>query len=173
VSDVFADQVVELVRGYVGCSLSHDRERLGRLVARGVDDPERVVTLRTNCGTFSLGILWALDVQHWTLRKPYPVGAAVTWLYTLGRECRMLHAYEGQELRPGMLLHYRSRDPNKNDDHFEWLLSELDEHGMASHAGGGRPDNAITEGRSDVRTSSERPLRWLYDVPELLSRCES
>ncbi len=170
--NVFEEEIVELVRSYVGCSLSHDRERLGQLVARGVDDPEAVVGLHTNCGTFAMGILWLLDVQHWTLAKPYVNGSAVTCLFTLGRELGIRAEYHGQELGPGMLLHYRSFDPNNNNDHFEWLLSSPDDHFQADHAGGGRPDNAITEARSDVRTSGGKPLRWVYDVPELLGRCE-
>lgn len=143
-----------MVRRYEGDSLSSGRSALGVLVARGVDDPEAVVGIKTNCATFALGVLWAVGVRHPLLRKPYVDGMAFAWLDQIGRD---FNAWRGLDEAPikGAILWYRTE--GRNDDHAEFFLSPPDEHG-----GGGRVDNAIAIIRSDISTSSGRPLyQWL------------
>lgn len=154
-----AARICRIVRSYAGCSLSHDRERLAALVGRGVDDAS-VVTWRTNCLTFSLGVLAAAGCPDLVLRKPL----------RNGREGEVIAAIaeahggwldpqkEGPPV-PGSLIWYEIA--GENDDHYEW---ELD---GGEHGGGGRTDNEITIERGPVTLSLGRPIRgWLH--PEQL-----
>lgn len=161
------DLICSNVRQYVGCSLHSERERLGQLIARGVDDPEKVVTVATNCAMFALGVMWLSGVDHELLTRPYRIGMAVSWVDQIGRDLGIRAAFAGQPLRAGMLLHYST--PGKSNDHVEWLLEDPVD-GEAIHAGGGRPDNAITSAHGVILCSSGRPLRWVYDVPSALER---
>ena len=91
---------------------------------------------------------------------------AVAWLFTIGRDLKISAKYAGQPLAPGQLLHYAT--PGRNNDHFEWLLS-TPVNGSARHAGGGRARNAITEGGGTILWSSGRPLRYVFDVPQVVT----
>lgn len=147
-------RIARIVRAYAGCSLHHRRDELGALVGRGVDAPDDVVCITTNCATFAIGVLKAAGCQHTLLSKPYVVGMAFAWLVRIGNDH---DAWRPAELPPseGAVLWYRL--PDLNDDHAEFFLSAPDEHG-----GGGRPDNAITVGHGDIHASWGRPLhRWL------------
>ena len=68
--------------------------------------------------------------------------------------------------KAGSLLHYFT--PGKNDNHVEWLLSDMDDQGCAEHGGGGRTDNAITVGSGDVTVNYGRPLQEWLDPDMLL-----
>lgn len=159
------DKIISTVRSYAGVSLDCQRELLGQLVARNVDDPKRVVTIATNCATTALGFFHLFGIQHHLLSAPYVSGMAVAWLFTIGRDLGIFSSYQGDSslLVPGMLLHYAT--PGKSNDHAEWLLGELDEKKEADHGGGGRARNAITVGHGPVLTSSMRPLRHYWNVP--------
>ena len=141
------------------------RDALAGLVGRGIDD-ESVVDWRTNCCTFALGLLFAAGVDHPILKKPLRNGLEFTDMVTLGYSFSAWRVAVASEIPPrGALLWYRVA--GQNDDHVEVMLDAPDEHG-----GGGRPDNAITIGRSDPHVSNGRPLwRWLdpaaLEIPTL------
>ena len=159
--------LVNLVRKYVGCSLLNRKDELGVLVARGVDDPKKVVGIRTNCATFALGIMHEAGVIHPLLEKPYVLGMAVAWVRTVGKDLQAIKKYtKGTVLPPGALLHYYT--PGKNNNHVEWLLSEVAPNNMAEHGGGGRANNAITSGFGSVDYNSGRPLQEWFDPRFLL-----
>lgn len=149
-------RIVRIVRQYVGCSLQSRADELGALVARGVDDPLRVVGIKTNCAMFAIGVLAAAGVDHELLRKPYVNGMAFAWLVQIGDDFNAWRTPAPSELLPpGAALWYEI--PGLNDDHVEFVLQPPDEHG-----GGGRPNNAITSGHGDYHTSWNRPIhRWL------------
>jgi Putative peptidoglycan binding domain len=157
--------ICSLVHSYAGVSLDHDRKALGELVARGVDDPERVVGIKTNCATTALGFLALLGVDHRLLREPYRIGMAMAWLVEIGNALGIIHEWHGDRsvLHPGILMHYCL--PESTNDHVEWLLTEPDAMGVAYHGGGGRAQNAITVGYGSVLTNAGRPLIHYWDVP--------
>jgi hypothetical protein len=157
------DRLARIVRFYVGSSLSNRRDELGALVARGVDDPTAVVSIKTNCATFSLGVLAAafgsVDAArqaHALLATPYQNGMAFVWLMEIAASWgAWVKAAPGQIVPVGACMHYGT--PGLNNDHAEWMLAEPDAHG-----GGGRTDNAVTLGQSDPHTNLGRPLlQWL------------
>lgn len=148
-------RIARIVRFYEGASLSNRKDELGALVARGVDDPNSVVGIKTNCAMFALGILKAAGVQHPLLDKPYVNGMAFTWLVQIGNDMGAWRTPDQGTPPVGAAMWYRI--PNTNDDHIEFMLTPPDEHG-----GGGRVNNAITIGKSDISTSMNRPLyKWL------------
>jgi hypothetical protein len=153
--------LVTLVRKYVGCSLLNRKDELGVLVARGVDAPNKVVGIKTNCATFALGIMHEAGVVHPLLEKPYVLGMAVAWVRTIGKDLKALTKYtKDTVLPPGALLHYYT--PGKNNNHVEWLLSEVAPNKIADHAGGGRSNNAVTLEHGSIDYSAGRPLQeWL------------
>jgi hypothetical protein len=168
------DKLSRIAQSYAGCSLQHDRERLGRLVARGVDDPESVVTIHTNCGMFALGVMAEAGVQHEILDRKYQTGEAIAWLRLIGKALGALVTYRGPhgpQPKHGSLLRYNTA--GHNDDHVEWLIGTIDSSGHAAHCGGGRPDNAITivpgnlGEKSLVTWNYGRPLVEFWD-PDLL-----
>ena len=163
-----ADKIVRLVTSYVGCSLSSRKDELGKLVARGVDDPNRVVTITTNCGTSALGVLALAGVQDPILDKKYVSGMAIAWVRQIGINLGALVKYTGKngpQPKRGDLLHYF--DDGKNNNHVEWCLSDPDENGIAEHGGGGRANNAITKSTSSVYTNYYRPLQEIIDCDKL------
>lgn len=164
------ERLARIVRSFDGCSLSNRRQELGELVARGVDSADEVVAIRTNCGTFSLGILasacatTSVDearAAHPLLATPYVTGMAFAWLETIGRSWGAWRAAKPGDIVPvGALMHYGI--VGRTVDHAEWLLSEPDEHG-----GGGRTNNAVSIGHGDPHWSLGRPLLEWMD-PELM-----
>lgn len=161
-----ADLFVSLIKKYEGCSIHIRKNELGSLVCRGVDDPAQTVLIKTNCGMFSLGIMYEAGVQHDLLKHKYMSGMAIAWLRTIGKDLKALQKYSKTNVpKLGSLLHYYT--PRKNDNHVEWLLSDIDDHGRAEHGGGGRTDNAITIGEGNVLWNYGRPLQEWWD-PDLL-----
>lgn len=163
-----ADKIVRLVNSYVGCSLSSRREDLGKLVARGVDDPNQVVTITTNCGTSALGILAIAGAKDPILDKKYVSGMAIAWVRQIGINLKALNKYTGKngpQPKRGDLLHYY--DDGKNNNHVEWCLSDPDENGIAEHGGGGRSNNAITKSTSSILTNYYRPLKEFISCDKL------
>lgn len=159
-------KLARIVRHYVGCSLSARADELGALVARGVDDPKLVVGIKTNCGTSALGVMAEAGVQHNLLDRKYVSGMAIAWVLQVGRDLGALvtppvpGVFAGKKPPVGALLHYGT--PGKNNDHVEWLLSDIAPSGAADTAGGGRANNAITEARQVVAWNNGRPLlHWL------------
>jgi GH24 family phage-related lysozyme (muramidase) len=168
--DSQVDKIVGLVRCYIGCSLIDRRADLGHLVSRGIDNPERVVPISTNCATTALGIMVLAGVQHPLLKQPYELGKAVEWVVQVGNDLGAIVKCTGPfGARPqlGSLLRYNTS--GKNDDHFEWLLGPINEAGVADHAGGGRPNNAISEEHSNIWTNNGRPLIEWIDPDRLLA----
>jgi len=160
------DRIVRLVKSYVGCSLSNRRADLGALVARGVDNPESVVTISTNCATSALGIMAAAGVRDAILNKPYQSGMAVSWVRQIGINTGALVKFDGKTMpKRGALMRYNT--PGTNNDHVEWCLSDVDASGNADHGGGGRANNAITEGTGNVLSSLGRPLQEWWDPDKL------
>ena len=162
-----SDTIISLVRKYVGCSLHVRKDDLATLVCRGVDDPDQAVLIKTNCGMFALGIMKEAGVQHDLLNQPYKSGMAIAWVRTIGKDLNALNKYSSANApKAGSLLHYFT--PGKNDNHVEWLLSDMDDQGCAEHGGGGRTDNAITVGSGDVTVNYGRPLQEWLDPDMLL-----
>lgn len=163
-----ADKIVRIVNSYVGCSLSNRRDDLGKLVARGIDDPNVVVTIATNCGTSALGVLAIAGAQDTLLDKKYVSGQAIAWVRQIAINLGALVKYTGKngpQPKRGDLMHYF--DDGKNNNHVEWCLSDPDENGVAEHGGGGRSNNAITKSTSSVYTNYYRPLREIIDCDKL------
>lgn len=164
------DGIVELVQRYVGCSLDSRRAELAVLIARGVDDPEEIVKVRTNSGMFALGIWHAAGVQHDLLERPYVNEKAIGWLVTIAHSLGAVR-YPGKDGCPvaGALMHYWLRDGKQTKSHHvEFCISECDLMWHAAHAGGGRPQNEIGQGNGDVRWNAGRPLQCWYDPSALL-----
>ena len=162
------DKLIRTIKKYVGCSLSNRRDELGKLVARGVDHPEAVVTISTNCATTALGVMAEAGVKHPLLSKPYVNGMAVTWVRQIGIDTGALVKYtgpNGPQPKPGSLLRYNTA--GTNNDHVEWLLAPIDAKGEADHAGGGRSNNAVTQDHGNVLTSWNRPLVEFLDPDKL------
>ncbi len=156
------EKLIRLVKAHVGVSLVSRKNELGTLVARGVDTPEAVVGITTNCATTALGIMALAGVKHSLLSKPYVNGMAVAWVRQIAQELGALVKYDpkGPKPKAGALLRYVTA--GKNDDHVEWLLSDVAADGTATHAGGGRADNAVTEATGNVLSSWGRPLvEWI------------
>jgi hypothetical protein len=164
-------KLARIVRHYVGCSLSARADELGALVARGVDDPEDVVVIKTNCGTSALGVMAEAGVNHALLDRKYVSGAAIGWVLQIARELGALVTLPtpgvigARKPPPGALLHYAT--PGKNNDHVEWLLSEIAPSGAADTAGGGRANNAITAVRQVIAWNNGRPLLHWVDPDKL------
>lgn len=157
-----AQELVDLVRSYVGCSLKNRADELGELVACGVDDPKKIVGIKTNCATFSRGIMKKAGIVHPILEKPYVIGHAISDLIQIGTDLGIIHKWDGKTLPTlGSCMLYHS---NGNDWHAEWLLSEPNSHNVALHGGGGRADNAITESISLVTWNCGRSLHQWLDV---------
>lgn len=146
--------IASIVRHYEGASLSNRRDELGALVGRGVDDPNAVVGIKTNCAMFALGVLKAAGVQHPLLNKPYVNGMAFAWVVQIGNDTGAWRTPDQGSPPEGAAMWYRT---GGNDDHIEFMLTPPDEHG-----GGGRSNNAITIERGDISRSVGRPLyKWL------------
>jgi len=161
-----ADRIVRLVKSHVGCNLSTRRDELGKLVARGVDDPNAVVTVSTNCATSALGIMAEAGVRDPILNKKYVSGMAVSWVRQIGINTGALVKFDGKTMpKRGALMRYNT--PGTNNDHVEWCLSDVDANGIADHGGGGRANNAITEGTGNVLTSLGRPMQEWWDPDKL------
>jgi hypothetical protein len=162
------DKIIRLVNGYIGCSLLNEKDKLGDLIARGVDDPKQVVTIQTNCGLFALGILEIAGAQDPILNKKYVSGQAIAWVRQIAINLSALNKYtgkDGPQPKRGDLMHYF--DVGKNNNHMEWCLSDPDENGVAEHGGGGRSNNAITKSTSSVYTNYYRPLQEIIDCDKL------
>jgi hypothetical protein len=167
------EKLVRLVKSYDGCSLKNDRSRLGKLIARGVDRPEDVVEIHTNCGMFALGIWAEAGVSSAILDRKYASQMAISWCIQIGIERRALVKYVDGGIKPklGALLHYKT--PGENDDHVEFLLSDVDRHWNAVHGGGGRADNAIAVSKAPgvVLWNNGRKLFQFWDPDKLGIDC--
>jgi len=164
------ERIADIVRSYVGCSLDDRRAELGELIARGVDDAERVVQWKTNCGTFALGIWHAAGVQHALLETPYKVEKAIAWVLSVAHALGAVR-YPKRDGPPsaGALMHYWLRDgKGTKSHHVEFCLEYPGVVWIADHAGGGRPENLIGLGHCDIRWNAGRPLQCWYDPDELL-----
>lgn len=160
------NDIVEIVKSYIGDSLINNKEDLGILVSRHVDDPNQVVQIKTNCAMFALGVWCLVGVQHNLLKSKYKNGMAIAWLRQIAISKGALRTYpkDGVPIA-GSLLHYYTT--GKNDNHVEFLLENPNDKFISSHAGGGRNNNEIGSGTSDIRFSIGRPLQEWID-PEFL-----
>ena len=161
------NNIIEIVKSYIGDSLVNNKDDLAELIARGVDDPNKVVQIKTNCGLFCLGVWCLVGVQHDLLKTKYVSGQAIAWVRKIAIDKKALRIYpkDGPPIA-GAALHYYT--PNKNDNHIELLLSDPDENMNAEHGGGGRTNNAITSSTSDIKTNYYRKLQEWIDPIALL-----
>lgn len=161
--------IVEFVKSYIGDSLLKNREDLALLLARQVDDPNQIVQVKTNCGTFTLGVWWAVGVQHPLLSSKYKNGMAISWVRQIAIDKKALRKYP-QDGNPiaGALLHYYT--PGLNNNHVETLLENPNDKMISLHAGGGRNNNEIGSGTSDITWSYQqtRHLQEWVDPVALL-----
>jgi hypothetical protein len=166
--------IVEIVKSYIGDSLIHNKEDLALLTARGVDDPNKVVQITTNCGMFTLGVWWLAGVQHDLLTRKYKNGMAIAWVRQIAIDKKALRYYpkDGPPIS-GATLHYYT--PKTNNNHVEFLLEQPNNKNIALHAGGGRKNNAITSGTSDITWSyqpSRKLMEWIDPVALLVGSPE-
>lgn len=155
------NDIVEIVKSYIGDSLIHNKEDLGILVSRHVDDPNQIVQIKTNCGMFALGVWCLAGVQHNLLKSKYKNGMAIAWLRQIAISKGALRTYpkDGPPIA-GALMHYYT--PGANNNHVEFLLEDPNDKIVALHAGGGRDQNAIASGTTDVSWSYQ-PTRKLQE----------
>ena len=156
-------------------SLSHNRPKLMSLIGRGVDGDFAIqsVQWKTNCATSALGFIAAscgsierAKSVHPSLVAKSKIGTAVSVLVSIARDTLSLRTPTSlKSIKPGSLLWYGTQ--GKNDDHFEWVLSPIDDQNHAEHGGGGRPDNAITVSTGDISHSSGRPLKKYIDIDDM------
>jgi hypothetical protein len=168
------NDIVEFVKSYVGDSLLHNKEDLALLVSRQVDDPNQVVQIKTNCGMFALGVWCAVGVQHPLLHTKYKSGMAIAWVRQIAIAKKALRTYpkDGPPVA-GALLHYYT--PGTNNNHVEFLLENPNDKHVALHGGGGRENNAITSGTSDITWSyqqSRKLQEWVDPVALLVGSPE-
>jgi hypothetical protein len=159
------NDIVEIVNSYTGDSLIHNKEDLALLTARGVDDPNQVVQITTNCGLFTLGVWWLVGVQHELLNRKYKNGMAIAWVRQISIDKKALRIYpkDGPPVL-GATMHYYTPPGTLNDSHVEFLLETPNEKMIAIHAGGGRNNNEIGTSTSDITwsyKSSRKLMEWI------------
>jgi hypothetical protein len=166
-----ADFICGTVKQYIGCSTLERCNELAEFCARGVDVPEHVRLWMSspnfsNCAFFALAVWKAVGVKHDVLSTPYKTQMAMAWVIQIGHDLDAVKKYprDGLPVAGALMMYFT---PGKNNHHVEFALTDATRFGVADHAGGGRPHCAITEGRSNIRWSNERPLQYWFD-PELL-----
>jgi hypothetical protein len=164
------ENIIEIVKSYIGDSLVNKKDDLAELVARGVDDPNQIVQVHTNCGMFALGVWCLVGVQHDLLKTKYINGQAIAWVRKIALAKNALRTYpkDGPPVA-GALMHYYT--PGSNDNHVEFLLENPNAKHVALHAGGGRDKNEIGSGTSDITWSwqpSRRLKEWIDPVALLV-----
>ena len=162
------DLAVEMVRSFVGCSLSARRDELAALVCFPGDEPAVDVTIRTNCAMFALGIWRALGCKHPLLLGKYKIGMAMWWADVIARAAGASYsrkAYPSAQPYPGDVMHYCGAP---GTDHLEFCLTWPNPY-LIDHAGAGRANNAVTESAapSDYRSNAGRPLVAIYRTSEI------
>ena len=179
-ADIVADEtprqrLVRWVMKLSGVSLTNRLPELQGLICRGVDPVSlQSWAWKTNCATSALGFLAAICGSvdeavacHPLLGKVSPIGMSMPWIFQIGHDLNAMIPYtkDGQQPQPGDLLHYGV--VSQNVDHVEWMLGSPDATGMANTGGGGRPNNAITNGQSYLYASWSRPLQHFLDLDKL------
>lgn len=161
--------IIQAVRSWIGASLLVREQELREFVARGVDDPRYDLNSHvSDCGLFALAIWHAVGVPHELVNAKYVNGMAITWIVHIAHDLQSIRYPKRDGLPvPGALMHYFSPRPS-NNDHLEFYLKRLDEHGLAWHAGGGRAECEIGDATSNILWSSSRPLQCWYDPRALL-----
>ena len=156
------ERIARVVHAYAGCSLTDRKSELGVLVARGIDEPEAVVAVKTNCAMFALGILKVVGCPHPLLSAPFKEGWAFGRFVQVGLDYKAWkHKEDGLPLI-GSALWYRT--PGENDDHVEFVTSVGGTLTSLTwgHGGGGRENNAITVEQGQIAANVGRPLfMWL------------
>jgi len=160
------NDIVEIVKSYIGDSLTNNKEDLALLVARQIDDPNQIVQVKTNCALFMLGVWWLVGVQHELLTKKYKNGMAIAWVRQIAIDKKALRAYPKDGLPiPGATMHYYT--PGTNNNHVEFLLDSPNDKHVALHGGGGRANNEIASGTGDITWSyqtSRKLMEWIDPV---------
>lgn len=158
-----ADRVCRIVESLADHSEDNDPGNLlARLLSRDVDNASTMLHLHTDCATFGCAVYWATGSTCPVWRKRYLVDG-VSQGDAMGRlvfTCGAYVRWDGKTRPPrGSGLHYATQD-GSNDDHWEFITSDVDAAWKAKHGGAGRARNAVTIGASeDIRTSLGRPLR--------------
>ena len=179
-ADIVADEtprqrLVRWVMKLSGVSLTNRLPELQGIICRGVDPVSlQSWAWKTNCATSALGFLAAICGSvdeavacHPLLGKVSPIGMSMPWIFQIGHDLNAMIPYtkDGQQPQPGDLLHYGV--VSQNIDHVEWMLGSPDATGMVHTGGGGRPNNAITNGQSYLYASWSRPLQHFLDLDKL------
>jgi hypothetical protein len=162
--------IIAIVNDWVGSSLLEHGDELRAFISRGIDDPQGELNDHiSDSALFALAVWHAAGVEHKLVIKPYVVGMAATWLVHIAHDLQAIRYPKRDGLpKPGALMQYYSPRPSTND-HFEFDLTQPDfKHGIAQHAGGGRPHCGIAAGESDVHWSGARPLQCWFDPDALL-----
>jgi hypothetical protein len=163
------DVIVAAVEPWIGFSLEHGAAELKDYIGAQLHDPRQLLDPRvSSCGLFALAVWSEVGVDHHLLAGPYVVGSAITWLVEIAHDLGAIR-YPRSDGPPvvGALMHYYSPRPSRND-HVEFCLTAPDAQNYARHAGGGRPECGIDDGRDDIYWSSGRPLQAWYDPNALL-----
>lgn len=166
------DRACRIVRDLGGCSLSTNKAKLQAFIAKDgacIDGADEEVRRRTNCAEFAVAYLAALaggidDARkiHPLLATPIKNGTSFSVLVQIGNDLgAWISAPDAKTPPPiGGVIWYEIN--GENDDHAEVMLMPPDEHG-----GGGRPNNAITVGHSDVHASWTRPIHRVLDISRI------
>lgn len=160
--------IVRLVQGCAGISLKHEPQRLADLFRCNEEEGRAalIAGFRTNCATIVREFLCLAGCDHHLVICPYVVEMAMRWvLQAAADRGALLSVHDARRAIPGHILWYGT--PGTNNDHLEICCSNVDQFGFATHAGGGRTDNAITVEYSDVLYSHGRPLRGMIDPEKM------
>lgn len=178
-----AARLLAIWKWAAGCSMLVRPGDLRRLIdGPGCEGPDsRAWTLFTNCMTSEEGVLrCALGRRDMcamvpfpggrTLADPIPIGAAFSDMVHAGGALGILTTWKGDrsDAKPGRAV-WRRR--SGNDDHTETVRRVVSFEGqmIVETVGGGRPNNAITEG-TDADFLGGRPWFGTWDWPALVDR---
>lgn len=161
------NHISRCVQSFNGVSLTSSVAKLDALFLVN-ETPQRasqIAAVQTNCATFARCIFALAGCASNYVLEPYPIGAGISLVLQAAQQMNCLISCASNPnwlslLTPGCLMHYGT--PNLNNDHVEFCLGVPDPlTGISLHGGGGRPNNAITVGPGDIRTSLGRPMQHI------------
>lgn len=159
------EDVIALVRQYIGSSLKVRSDELCAFIGRGIDDGRSLLGEHiSSCGLFALAVWHSVGVPHSLMLKPYVTGTAISRVVQVAHDLKAIR--RGVPVA-GALMHYHSRRPSF-DDHVEFCLTTPDSRRCANHAGGGRALCGVGSGGGTILWNGGRPLQAWYDPRVLL-----
>ena len=166
-----SDRFSTLVPRYIGDSEKKNSRHLGELLARGIDDPDKMVHTHSDCGTFVLGIWWAAGVQHPLLMLPYQSQMAIGWVLKIARDKGALRRYpHDMSPVPWAVCHYKTK--YLNNDHVLFLEKTISP-GVTSYIGAGGAANSVGRDRGPITWNWGRPLvEWVDPIALLADATE-